>query len=118
MQEGHPASIPIFFRIFFLGGTDKMTAVDVSMDRKKDEKGGLSAATRRVTTENAPFSDFCETRKDQSGVLSVPPSLSYSRYPGLFFGEKSAIFPPVAEISQNAAEKKRTGTDDGHGAFG
>ena len=30
-------------------------------------------ATRRVTTENAPLPDFFETRKDLSGVLSVPP---------------------------------------------
>ena len=41
-----------------------------SMDREKDEKGILSVATRRVTTEKAPFSDFRETRKDKSGLLS------------------------------------------------
>jgi hypothetical protein len=33
------------------------------MDRKKDGKGNLSVDTRRVTTENAPFSIFCETQK-------------------------------------------------------
>ena len=42
------------------------------MNREKDEKGNLSVDTRRVTTENAPFSDFRETRKDKSGVLSGP----------------------------------------------
>ena len=50
-----------------------MTTEDFSMDREKDEKGDLSVATRRVTTENTLFSDFRETRKDQSGVLAVPP---------------------------------------------
>ena len=50
-----------------------MMAGDFSMDREKDEKGDLSVAARRITTENALFSDFRETRKDHSGVLSVPP---------------------------------------------
>ena len=43
------------------------------MDRKNDGKGNLSVAARRVTTENAPFSGFYETRKDAPGVLAVPP---------------------------------------------
>ena len=43
------------------------------MDRKKDGKGNLSVATRRVTTENAPSPGFCETQKDAPGVLAVAP---------------------------------------------
>ena len=42
------------------------------MDRKKDEPGNFRAATRRVTTENAPGPDFCETRKAAPGVWTVP----------------------------------------------
>ena len=44
------------------------------MDPKNDGKGNSSEATRRVTTENAPFPGFCETRKDAPGVLAVPPA--------------------------------------------
>ena len=42
------------------------------MDREKDEKGILSVAARRVTTENAPLPDFFETRKDLSELLEGP----------------------------------------------
>ena len=49
------------------------------MDRKKDGKGNLSVATRRVTTENAPCPVFCETRKDAPG-LAPPPQKSDPRH--------------------------------------
>ena len=38
----------------------KVTTENFSMDHKKDGMSNLSVATRRVTTENAPISDFCD----------------------------------------------------------
>ena len=43
------------------------------MDRQKDGKGNSSAATRRVTAENAPLTVFGETRKDVPGILAGTP---------------------------------------------
>ena len=51
----------------------KVMTENFSMDRKKDGMGNLSVATRRVTAENAPISDFCEIRKVPSRLLAVPP---------------------------------------------
>ena len=57
---------------FLVMALTKVATPGFSMNREKDEKGNLSVDTRRVTTENAPFSDFREARKDKSGVLSGP----------------------------------------------
>ena len=69
------------------------------MDRKKDGKGNSSAATRRVTAENAPLPVFCETRKDAPGVSAMPP---YGREYGKFVKEKAVprvVFSPFSGYS-------------------
>ena len=52
------------------GGSVKKDGMGISMDRRKGGMGNLSVDTRRVTTENAPISHFCETRKDSQPVLA------------------------------------------------
>ena len=51
----------------------KVATKDFGVDRKKDGMGSLSADTRRVSTENASVPVFCETPKDKSRLLAVPP---------------------------------------------
>ena len=57
------------------------------MDRKKDGKGNLSVDTRRVTTENAPAPDICETRKDPSGLLACASVMPSFQTEALFLAE-------------------------------
>ena len=49
------------------------------MNREKDGNGELSVAARRATNENAPLTDFFETRKDPSGPLAVPPNNMFAQ---------------------------------------
>ena len=67
-QVGGGGAPDVDGRLRYKAPLPKIAASGFSMDRKKDGKGNLSVATRRVTTENAPCPVFCETRKDAPGV--------------------------------------------------
>ena len=63
------------------------------MDRKKDAKGNLSAATRGVTTGNAPLPVSGETRKDAPDVSAASPMNTLARK----LAEFSRRITPLAE---------------------
>ena len=67
-------------------GIDQRSVFGFRRDRKKDESGNLSAATRRVTAENAPVSDFCEVPKDMAGLWAGPSWTVLSKGAPLNFG--------------------------------
>ena len=73
------------FRAAVQDGTGERSGRGFSMDRNKDGTGNFRVATRRVTTENAPGSDFCETRKAPP-IRSPVPSVLLMSYVVRIFG--------------------------------